>query len=424
MTEILDAVIVGAGPSGCCTATTLARAGRRVLLLDRDPEPRFKIGESLLPWNMPIFEEIGLLPKLHAAGFQPKYGAMFWNEMTGGVRDIVFRDSLPPRRPMAFQVQRVVFDGLFADHARECGAEVKRGVRVLEPIFEGDRAVGVRAEMPGGAVEDIRAKIVVDATGQAALLASRMKMRKGDPKLRRAALYAHWHGTWRADGERAGDILLPFLKDVWYWVIPFSDGSSSVGAVFEPSLIAGRSGSKEELYDELLARSPKMKEILAKGERKTPVAGTSDYSITADRFAGDGWVLVGDSATFLDPVFSTGVYLGTSAGFRAGKVIERALAARGSVVASDFRDYEKTTRRMVDLLKPFVYGYYDPVFTEAFCSEAPFDPMRAAVVSTLSGDVVNPSALVRFWRFAMLAAVEWLRVVRRFQPAPVAEQAG
>jgi len=118
-------------------------------------------------------------------------------------------------------------------------------------------------------------------------------MRKGDPKLRRAALYSHWEGTWRADGDRAGDILLPFIKDVWYWVIPFADGTSSVGAVFEPSLIAGRSASKEELFDELVARSPRMKQILANGRRKTPVHGTADYSITADRFAGDGWVGVG-----------------------------------------------------------------------------------------------------------------------------------
>jgi flavin-dependent dehydrogenase len=413
----LDAVVVGAGPSGCCTATTLARAGRNVLLLDRDAEPRFKIGESLLPWNMPIFEEIGFLPKLHAAGFQPKYGAMFWNETTGGVRDIIFKDSLPPRRPYAFQVQRVKFDALFAEHAKACGAEVKRGVRVLEPLFEGERMVGVKAEMPGGAVEEIHAKVVVDATGQAALLASRMKMRKGDPNLKRAAMYAHWEGTWRDVGDRAGDILLPFVKDVWYWVIPFADGSSSVGAVFEPSLIVGRSGAREEVYDELLGRSGKMKEILGNGRRTTPVFGTSDYSITADRFAGEGWVLVGDAATFLDPVFSTGVYLGTSAGLRAAKVIDRALAMRGRVVPGDFKEYERTTRRMVELLKPFVYGYYDPVFTEAFCSEAPFDKMRAAVVSTLSGDVVKPSANVRFWRWAMLTSVEMLRISKRFQPA-------
>ncbi len=418
MSGDLDAVVVGAGPSGCATAAALARLGRTVLLLDRDEKPRFKIGESLLPWNVPILEELGLMPKLEAAGFQKKYGATFWNETTGGVREVVFSTSFAPRRPMAFHVQREKFDGLLAEHAASCGALVRRGLSVTEPIFEGERAVGVRAVGPGGRTEEIRARCVVDATGLAALLASRLKMRRGDPKLRRAALYAHYEGTWRPEGERGGDILLPLLPDAWYWVIPFSDGSSSVGVVFEPSLASGRMGKKEEVFEELLSRSAKTKEILGHARRITPVHGTSDYSITADRFSGDGWVLVGDAATFLDPVFSTGVYLGMSAGVRAAKVIDRALASRGRVVASDFAKYEKTTRAMVRRLKPFVYGYYDPVFTEAFCSEAPFDPMRAAVTSTLAGDVEDPSFAVRFWNAMMLTAVGFMRVAERFRRQP------
>src|SRR5439155_20498753 len=127
----------------------------------------FKVGESLLPWNVPIFHELGLMEKVLKAGFMRKYGAMFWNETTGGVRDIIFQQWLPPERPMAFQVQRVVFDGLLAEHAASCGVEVRRGVRVVEPIFEGERAAGVRAETPGGGVEEIRARVLVDATGQA-----------------------------------------------------------------------------------------------------------------------------------------------------------------------------------------------------------------------------------------------------------------
>jgi flavin-dependent dehydrogenase len=418
MSDVFDAVIVGAGPSGCAAAAALARAGRRAVLLDRDEKPRFKIGESLLPWNIPIFEELDLMPKLEAAGFQRKYGATFWNETTGGVREVVFSTSLAPRRPMAFHVQREKFDGLLAEHAASCGALVRRGVAVTEPLYTGERAVGVRAAGLDGREEEIRARCVVDATGQAALLASRLKMRRGDPKLRRAALYAHYEGTGRPEGERGGDILLPFVSDAWYWVIPFSDGSSSVGVVFEPSLAAGRMGKREEVFEELLGRSAKMKEILGDARRKTPVYGTSDYSVTADRFSGDGWVLVGDAATFLDPVFSTGVYLGMSAGVRAAKVIDRALSSRGQVVASDFAKYERTTRAMIRRLKPFVYGYYDPVFTEAFCSEAPFDPMRAAVTSTLAGDVEDPSFAVRFWNIMMLTAVGFMRFAERFHREP------
>jgi flavin-dependent dehydrogenase len=405
MTDVLDAIVVGAGPSGCVTAAALARHGRKVLLLDRDPEPRFKIGESLLPWNMPIFARVGVLPKIEAHGFQPKYGAMFWNERTGGKREVIFRDAWDSRHPSAFQVKRAEFDALLARHAAECGAGVRRGVRVIEPVFEGERAVGVRAEA-GGGTEEIRARCVVDATGQAALIASRLKMRKGDPNLKRAAFYAHYEGAWRDEGERAGDILLPFVSDVWYWVIPFSDGSASVGAVFEPSLVKGRTEPREVLFEELLARSKKMPKFLENAKRTTGVFTTADYSITADRFSGDGWVLVGDSATFLDPVFSTGVYLGTCAGERAANVIHGSLSRKGRVDGGDFREYEKVTRAMVRRLTPFVYGYYDPVFTREFCCDKPTEFMRKAVTSTLAGDVEKPGVRVRLSSWLTVTLIE------------------
>lgn len=412
-----DALVLGAGPSGCAAATALARAGRSVLLVDRDPEPRFKIGESLLPWNMPLFEELGVLPKIRAAGFQPKYGAFFTNESTGGTRQVIFREAWNAEHPSAYQVKRRDFDGLLADHARASGAEVRRGVRAEEVIFEGDRAVGVRLSSPAGP-EDVRAKVVLDATGQAALLASRLKLRRPDSNLRKAALYAHFEGVFRGEGERAGDILLPFLTDVWYWVIPFSDGSASVGAVFDPRLLETLSGrTREERLEELLGKSVRMREYLASARRLTAVSAVSDYSFTSERYAGDGWALVGDAATFLDPVFSTGVFLGMSAGIRAAKVVDAALARRGRVDAADFAEYAKTTCRMVARFRPFVYGYYDPVFTRMFCEKAPLAALEAAVTSVLAGDVEKPGLPVRFFNRMTLLL---FALARRFErpPAP------
>jgi flavin-dependent dehydrogenase len=411
-----DAVVLGAGPAGCAAATALARAGRDVLLLDRETKPFFKIGESLLPWNVPIFERLGLLQKMEAAGFQRKYGALFTNEATGGVRQVIFREAWNGQRPSAWQVQREVFDGLLADHAVSCGVAVRRGVKAEEVLFESGRATGVRVAQ-GGRSETIPARVVVDGTGQAALLASRMKMRRGDPKLKKMALFAHYTGAWRAAGERAGDILLPFLPDVWYWVIPFADGSASVGAVFSPALVAGDTREREEIFDALLNRSVKMREYLAGWNRKTPVRSVSDYSITAERFAGDGWVLVGDAAAFLDPVFSTGVFLGMSAGVRAADAIHRSLGEKGRVDASDFTDYERTTRRMIARFRPFVYGYYDPVFTRMFCEDAPVDALRAAVTSILAGDVEKPSLGVRFFNRMTLTLFAIAKSFERKSPA-------
>jgi flavin-dependent dehydrogenase len=283
-------------------------------------------------------------------------------------------------------------------------------------IFENGRAVGVRLSSPAGP-EDIRAKVVLDATGQAALLASRLKLRRMDSNLRKAALYAHFEGVFRGEGERAGDILLPFLPDVWYWVIPFSDGTASVGAVFDPRVLETLSGrTREERLEEVLGRSAKMREYLASARRITDVSTVSDYSFTSERYAGDGWALVGDAATFLDPVFSTGVFLGMSAGIRAANVVDEALAKKGRVDGADFSDYAKTTCRMVSRFRPFVYGYYDPVFTRMFCEEAPFDALRAAVTSVLAGDVEKPALAVRFFNRMTLFL---FALARRFERPPV-----
>jgi len=413
----LDVLVLGAGPSGCAAATALARAGRSVLLADRDPEPRFKIGESLLPWNMPLFEELGVLPRIRAAGFQPKYGAFFTNETTGGTRQVIFREAWNSEHPSAFHVKRRDFDGLLADHARLSGAEVRRGLKAEEVIFEGGRAVGGRLSGPAGS-EEVRAKVVLDATGQAALLASRLRLRRPDSNLRKAALYAHFEGAFRAEGERAGDILLPFLPDVWYWVIPFSDGTASVGAVFDPKVLETLSGrTHEERLEEILGRSAKMREYLASARRVTGVSAVSDYSFTSERYAGDGWALVGDAATFLDPVFSTGVFLGMSAGIRAAKVVDSALAEKGRVDAADFKEYARTTCRMVARFRPFVYGYYDPVFTRMFCEKAPFRALEAAVTSVLAGDVERPSLPVRFFNRMTLSLFALARLFAR-RPEP------
>ncbi len=415
----LDAVVLGAGPAGCAAATALARRGRSVVVLDRDPEPRFKIGESLLPRNVPILEELGVLDKVEAAGFQRKYGARFTNERTGGVRQVDFRQAWAVVHPSAWQVKRKDFDGLLAAHAAASGAEVRRGVSAEEVLFEGSRAVGVRVRGPGGE-EDVRARVVVDATGQAALLASRLKLRRQDHHLRKVALFAHYTGVWRAEGERAGDILLPFLPEVWYWVIPFSDGSASVGAVFGAPALASLGGkTNAERFDELLGRSAAMKEYLAGATRTTDVGSISDYSFTSTRYGGDGWVLVGDAATFLDPVFSTGVFLGMSAGLRAAKVVDAALAAKGRVDARDFDAYGRTTERMVARFRPFVYGYYDPVFTRMFCEKEPFEALRAGVTSVLTGDVEKPSLAVRVLYGITLAAFR-LAPLWEKEPSPAA----
>src|SRR5512141_1115903 len=256
MAQFYDAVVIGGGPAGSTVATSLSRAGRTVAVFEKEKFPRFHVGESLLPFSLPIFEKLGVAEKIRAAGFQQKYGAFFWNEQTGDTRPVVFEKSWNDRHPMAYQVKRGDFDQLLLRHSEACGAVVREETAIREVLFEGERAAGVMARGPGGEDEEIRAKVVVDASGQAAFLSGKLGTRRFDRKLKRAALFAHSEGVPRSPGTAAGDILLPIADGVWYWIIPFSDGTASVGAVYDPVTTRGAEGEGlEARFDRLIAKS-------------------------------------------------------------------------------------------------------------------------------------------------------------------------
>jgi flavin-dependent dehydrogenase len=422
----VDAVVCGGGPGGSTFASLMAKSGYRTVLFEREKFPRFHIGESLLPWNVPLFERIGVLPRLKASAPQVKLGARFYHQGSSFTRPVVFRNGIDHDHPSSFQVKRAEFDALLLDHARESGAAVFEEARVTEVVFsaDGSRARGVKVLLKGeNEPRMVEAKVVVDATGRDALLSRHLGGRRRDPTLDRSAAFAHYDTFRRAAGPTGGDIVIVTTPDGWWWLIPFSDGSVSVGIVMPSRRFKERSGSVEQLFEESVARTPEVGDLLAGSKRTMDVQAIADYSYRTPRISGDGFCLVGDAACFLDPVFSTGVLLAMSSAEIAAGAVDRALRARGRVDAADFRGFERTYRSAIRRFTRFVHGFYQPHMLETFYTPAPNPWIERGVTTVLGGGVFHPSVRARFWIFTFHVCAAFMRFRQGLQGRGAFERA-
>jgi flavin-dependent dehydrogenase len=410
----LDAIVCGGGPAGSTFATTLARAGRKVAVFEREKFPRFHIGESLLPWNVPLLERIGALDKVRTEGMQVKYGARFYHQGTDKTRFVRFADGMDDKHPSAFQVKRGDFDKLLLDHARESGAAVYEEARVEDVLWEGaegGRARGVRVRLPGETQpREVTARFVADATGRDALLSRKLGGHRRDPQLDRSAAFAHFDTFNRAEGPTGGDIVVITTPDGWWWMIPFSDGTVSVGIVMPARRFKQRKGSVDDLFNESIAGAPELRAHLGPGKRTSEIYAIADYSYCASKIVGDGYCLIGDAACFLDPVFSTGVLLAMTAGEMAGTQVSASLARNGRVDASDLRRFEKVYLKGADRFRRFVHGFYQPHFLEVFYAEAPSRKLVGVVTSLLGGGVFEPDLKTRAWMTFFYGAVGFMKI--------------
>jgi flavin-dependent dehydrogenase len=381
-----DVVVIGGGPAGSTVSTLLAQRGCRVKLFERERFPRFHIGESLIPETYWVFQRLKMLDKMKASPFVKKHSVQFVNSAGKLSAPFYFWDNKPHECSQTWQVIRSQFDLMMLENAAEQGVEVHQATRVLEVLFEGDRAVGVRIRREDGSEEDVAAGVVVDASGQSTMLQNRFKLRLWDPVLNKGAIWTYWQGAYRDTGRDEGATLVVQTtnKQGWFWYIPQHDDTVSVGVVAPFDYLFKDRGSHEQTYDEEVEACPAVKQRVASARRATGYFATKDYSYRSKQVAGDGWVLIGDAFGFLDPLYSSGVLLALKSGEMAADAIADGLAA-GDVSAARLGRWGPAFNRGVDRMRRLVCEYYDGFSFGKFVRTFPH--LKGLVTDLLIGDL-------------------------------------
>jgi flavin-dependent dehydrogenase len=386
-TTTTDVVVVGGGPSGATVSTLLAQKGYKVELYERDHFPRFHIGESMIPNTFFPMERTGLLKKMKPSHFTKKHSVQFISQSGRLSEPFFFWDNKPHESSQTWQVRRSEFDKIHLDHARENGVKVSEGARVLEVIFEGKKAVGIRVKPENEPEREVRAKVVIDASGQSTLIIDRFGLRDWDPKLKKAALWTYWKGARRDTGRDPGATLVIQTKGKagWFWYIPLHDDIVSVGVVADHDYLFKR-GTKdhEATYFEEVAKAPGLQPLIKDATRCDIFRIQKEYTYRTRQGAGDGWVLVGDAFGFIDPLYSSGLLLAMTSGCMAADAITAAFE-KNDFSEAQLRKWEKPFLKGVDRIRRLVCEYYDGLSFGRFVKKHPH--LKGLVTDVLIGDV-------------------------------------
>ncbi len=412
-TETSDVIVVGGGPSGATASTLIAQKGYSVTLFERDRFPRYHIGESLIPETFWVLDRLQVLDKLRKSHFVQKHSVQFINDRGDLSAPFYFRENKDHESSQTWQVLRSEFDQMMLENAAQQGVSVHEGMRVLEVLFDGDRAIGVKVQDEQGNQFEHFASVVVDAAGQSNLLMDRLGLRMWDPELKKAAVWSYWTGAHRGTGLDEGATLVMQLdrKQGWFWYIPLQNDTVSIGVVADFEYLFNGRGHRdiERIYYEEIERCPGLKPKLVSAQRTAPVRAAKEYSYQSSQVAGNGWVMVGDAFGFLDPLYSSGMLLALKSGALAADAICQGLAM-GDVSGEVLGAWGDEYRKGMDRMRRLVCEFYDGLNFGKLIKRHPH--LKGTITDLLIGDlfrdevdcVVGPIEELRAERHATMAA--------------------